>query len=125
MAEEKVTLVHGYKVGETVLTEAVLREPTSADILEAQEAAEKLVKTDSGYEFVVSPSAMGLHVLCRQIVSIGNVKGPLEIVELKKLHPVDLGLLQDTSEKLEAAMYKSASQAVTQRGRSDEASGGD
>jgi len=122
MAQEKVTLIHGYKVGDAALKEAVLREPTSADILEAQESAEKLVKTDSGYEFVTSPSAMGLHILCRQIVSIGNVMGPLDVVELKKLHPVDLNLLQEAAEVLEAAMYKQASQAVAQRGRSD---GGD
>lgn len=125
MAEEKVTLVHGYKVGETVLKEAVLREPNSADILDAQVDSEKLMKTEDGYEFVSSPALMGMHVLCSQIVSVGNVNGPLSIDELKKFHPLDLNRLQETAEKLEAAMYKSASQAVTQRGRSDEASGCD
>ncbi len=129
MARLEVKLKHGLTVGNDCLTEAVLREPTAGDILTAQEQAEKLQYVlDDGKlipTLLSSPALMGAHLLCCQIVRIGDLSGPLALKDFKRLHPEDLALLQQTAEQLDGAIAtEAASQAVTQRGR-DDASGGD
>lgn len=131
MATVPVTLTHGLKIGEDTLKDAVLREPTAGDIIEAQEEAEKLVYTveDNGNRIVptlvASPTMVGVHVLRRQIVKIGNLSGPIELDMIKRLHPEDFGLLQAKADELDAATSAEiASREVAQRGRTD-ADGGD
>ncbi|MGP9666247.1 hypothetical protein ACT3TY_16710, partial [Halomonas sp. AOP22-C1-8] len=98
-----VPLIHGLKIGEAVCKDAKLREATAGDVLEAQEAAERLmmVPTQNGVEpmLVVSPSRVGVEVLRRQIVSIGDVSGPLDLKLMHRLHPEDLNLLLAKSEQ--------------------------
>lgn len=124
MARITVTLKHGLTVGADVLKEVVLREVTAGDIIEAQEESEKLAYAMDGNKlvptFVASPALMGVHVLRRQIVRIGNLQGPIELQDIKKLHPQDLDLLQKTADEMEAAAEAdAASREVAQRGRAD------
>lgn len=124
MAQINVPLTHGLEIGDDVLTDAVLREATAGDIIEAHEEAERLVYAarDGKLEptLIASPTMVGVHVLRRQIVRIGNVSGPLDLGLLKKLHPDDLALLQARADELDgAANAEAASQGVTQRGRDD------
>ncbi|NVF15012.1 phage tail assembly protein [Vreelandella maris] len=121
--EINVPLIHGLKIGEAVCKDAKLREATAGDVLDAQEAAERLmmVPTQNGIEpmLVVSPSRVGVEVLRRQIVSIGDVSGPLDLKLMHRLHPEDLNLLLAKSEQLDGAAVAQTQEGTTQRGRGD------
>ncbi|WP_328184625.1 phage tail assembly protein [Marinobacter sp. OP 3.4] len=121
MAEVDVELEEGLVVGEKTHKKARIRELTAGDIFDAQAEAERVIQTEEGPQLVTSPSAVGIHTLRRQIVCIGDLDGPLSLKEMRKLHPVDLELLQEESMKLEQAVIASiASREVAQRGRADE-----
>jgi len=122
MAEIKVPLIKGFKLGESVLKSAYLRDFSTADLIECAEQAEKLELTEDGPVYVGSDVLMANLMLARQIVRVDDHKGPFTLVELKKFDPVDYALLQEKAEQMESAMFKPASRAVTQRGRTE---GGD
>lgn len=131
MANVPVTLPHGLKIGDDTLKDAVLREPTAGDIIEAQEESEKLVYAVEANgdrivpTLVASPTMVGVHVLRRQIVKIGNLSGPIELDMLKRLHPEDFAALQARADDLDAATSAEiASREVAQRGRDDADGGG-
>ncbi|HJW80825.1 MAG TPA: hypothetical protein VJ396_01165 [Acidiferrobacterales bacterium] len=129
MATIDVPLKRGLKIGADVLRDAVLREVSAGDIIEAQEESEKLVYAVENGKLVpilvASPTLVGIHVLRRQIVRIGNVDGPIDLVLIKKLKPVDLDLLQKKADELDgAAEGEAASREVAQRGRDDGNGGG-
>lgn len=124
MAKLNAKLEHGLKVGKDLLRDVVLREVTAGDIIEAQEEAEKLVYAVENNKLVptlvASPTLVGIHVLRRQIVSIGDLGGPISLDLIKQLHPTDLDLLQKKADELDgAAEGEAASREVTQRGRDD------
>lgn len=102
---------------EKTLVDFVLREATSGDVMEGTEESEKAVLTPDGYQLIVSPSRLGLAVLRRQIVSIGDVKGPISIAELKRLSTEDMKILQAAAEELELAASKQVAEALGARGR--------
>lgn len=108
-----VQLNTGLTIGQVTHTEAEISEATAADLIDATEESEKLVATEKGYELVASPTLVGLNTLRRQIVSIGEYKGPLAMAELKKLSAADLSLLQEKALELESAALKE----TTDRGR--------
>ncbi len=114
----EVALTEGLIIGETRHTLAQLRELTAGDILDATEESEKLIYTKNGAELIASPTLVGLHVLRRQIVRIGDHEGPLTLSEIKKLSSLDFGKLQDQSQDLESAAMEAAN-----RGRSPEDQG--
>lgn len=119
-----VTLIHGLKIGETECKDVVLREASAGDVLDAQEAAERLMmvpNSDGGFEpmLVVSPSRVGVEVLRRQIVSIGDLSGPLDLKLMHRLHPEDLNRLLAKSEQLDGAAVAQTQEGATQRGRGD------
>jgi len=119
MSQIKFTLNEGLTLGEEALKEVVLRDVIAGDIIDASEESEKLVYTPEPV-LIASPAMMGVHILRRQIVSIGNVTGPIEVKLLGKLSAEDLELLQTKAEELEsAAVAQVATQAVSQKGRPD------
>jgi phage FluMu protein gp41 len=129
MAQLKVTLKHGLKVGEDTLAEVTLREVTAGDIIEAQDESEKLVYAADGGKLVptlvASPTMVGVHVLRRQVARIGDMDGPLSLEQLKRLHPDDLNLLQAKADEMDGATEaEAASREVAQRGRGDGDGGG-
>mgnify|MGYP001403132905 CR=1 FL=1 len=119
MATANVTLVGGLQIGDTVHTEATLREPTAQDLIDALEESEKLIMVPSAGgdpepRLVTSPGTMGFHVLRRQIVRIGDHPGPLTLAELKRLKSAaDIDLLQAEALKLEQASLE----ALVKQGR--------
>lgn len=123
MATLNVTLSHGLKIGESVFKNAVIREATAGDYLECQEQSEKVVFIPANPNepaepvFVSSPALMSSLMLCRQIKSIDDHSGPLDITELKSLHPVDLNLLMTATETLLTSDVNALSKEVTERGR--------
>jgi phage FluMu protein gp41 len=112
MATVTAHLIGGLEIGKTIHKEAELRELTANDLIESQQAAEKVIlvpqpEGDPVAELVCSPVSAGLEALARQIVRIGDYKGPLEIADLKKLKSAqDLGILQKAAQQLEAATLK-------------------
>jgi|SRR5690554_7801206 len=119
-----VTLAYGLKVGEALHKDVVLREATAGDVLDAQAESERLMMVPSandGFEpmLVVSPSRVGVEVLRRQIVSVGDLSGPLDLKMLRRLDPEDLNLLLAKSEQLDGAAVGQTQDGVTQRGRGD------
>lgn len=122
MAEHVVTLPVGLKVGDAVHTEAVLRELTTRDLIEAGQAAERVVLGDDGaYHLVQSPTMAGVEMLCRQVARIGDVPGPLTPPELFKLDGKDFLALQAGAEALDQAVVNAMRQA-SERGRGSPAS---
>lgn len=120
MATVKATLLDGLTIGEKKHTAAELREYTAGDLIDAVDAGEKLVPMPDGPALVVSPSRVDLELLCRQIVRIGEHKGPLSLSELRRLSGRDLAALQSVAKQLDAGASISAS---AQRGRVDGSEG--
>ncbi|MGE4406040.1 phage tail assembly protein [Pseudomonas sp.] len=119
MATVTIELKKGLKIGETVHTEAEIREATAGDVIEAMEESEKLVMVGSEPQLIASPTLVGVNTLRRQIVRIGTYQGPLSLGEIKRLDPHDLNELQLQSELLDAG----AGAEITRRGRDDRGQG--
>lgn len=122
MANVEVTLQDGFKIGvkgaEKVHKDAELREPDMGQVIDAMAASERVVPTPDGYQLVMSNALMGLHLLCRQIVRIGEHQGPFTMDELKRLSPRDVNTLQAEAMRLESA-GAAALEVSHQRGRAD------
>jgi len=126
MNKVSVLLVKGYKISDEVFKNAVIRSITAGDIIDSQVEAERLMQTEDGPELVTSPTLAGVHMLRRQILSIGSVKGPLSIEEIKRLDPVDFNLLQVKAEELESASTKKLiAEESVQRGRNHQGESAD
>lgn len=124
MASIKGKLKHGYQVGNDTYHDYTIREATAGDVIEANEESEKLVVFPNAEgrpepQFVPSPTMVGVHVLRRQIASIGPISGPFSLDQIKSFHPEDLNQLQAEAECLEGAEDTEALRAVAQRGRGD------
>lgn len=125
MAKHKVTLIKGITVGVDQHLEAVLKELTAGDVIEAAQESERLIMVpgNNGQEprLVHSNALMGINTLRRQIASIGEIQGPIEMDQLALLSDQDLGILQAAAEAMDTAVAT----AVINRGRSKAASGDD
>lgn len=126
MAENRFQLTHGLRLGEEILTEVVLRELTTGDIIDARVAGEKLVwspRADGrGNEpvLVESPALVDAHLLCAQIKRIGDVSGPFDLKTIGRLHPEDFAILLAQADVLDGARSSDLMQeALGQRGRDD------
>jgi phage FluMu protein gp41 len=118
MAEKIVTLIDGLKIGETVHRQAVLRDPKAGELIDAMDASEKPVTLPKGgIVLVLSETRMGLEVLRRQIVRIGDHKGPLDMAELRALSGADLSLLQAAASELDTASTAAMARELATRGR--------
>jgi phage FluMu protein gp41 len=124
MAEHTFKLIHGLKLGEETLVDVTIKDHlTGGELRAASEASEvlKIMTLPSGDQepvLVISPSRMASETMRRQILSIGNSKGPISLAELDRLHEDDIAIMQDacnTAQKLK--MQKEAEQ----RGRTDPA----
>lgn len=114
MANIEFTLSHGLPFGQSndaeLQYDVVLRELTTRDVIEARTKAEQVVfvpDPQTGAErgiTVVSEVRMGIELLCRQIESIGEIKGPLPERQLYQLHVDDFALLNEQAERLDAAV---------------------
>lgn len=116
MSQTTVTLRHGLKLGDKPQLEAVLREMTVGIVIDAYADAEKLVLTADGWQLVQSPVMVGVHALRRQIAKVGDIAGPLELSQIKMLHPEDFALLQAAATALDGAAI-AALQGVARAGR--------
>ncbi|MGE0487316.1 MAG: phage tail assembly protein [Gammaproteobacteria bacterium] len=118
-ATHPVTLARGLLLDGRPQTEAEIREATLGDILDASREAEVLVQGPDGPCLVASPALLGVAVLAKQIVRIGEIEGPLTLTELRRLSADDYDRLQLATEQLRAASLE-----VAARGRDGEADAG-
>ncbi len=128
MATHKFTLTHGLKVGEERLKACVMRQVETGDIIDAQLESERVEMVDMGGRLMPvlleSPVAMGLNTLRRQIISVGDMSGPFDLAELRKLHVDDFQHIQLIGEMLDGVMTaKEVAEELASRGRSDSAGG--
>lgn len=113
MATVTITLPDGLTIGEQTFTEAEIREYSAGDMLDACDAAERVVPGPAGPVLAASPSRTDAELLCRQVVRIGEHQGPLTIGELRRLSGRDLAALQAAAASLDAG----AARAADERGR--------
>lgn len=132
----KGKLKHGLKLAKETLTDFELHDHLTAGmIIEAKEAAEKVVPFELGGRLVPvvveSPARLGALILCRQVASIGHLAGPLDYSLFADLHQEDLDILnlyadlaagaltsKQVADKLTEIGLK-ASPEVTLRGRDE------
>ena len=119
-----IPLTTPVKIGDTEYSELTLREPTTADVIEAQEESEKVIYTPNGPALVASPVMVGKNILRRQVVSIGAFKGPVDLAILKRLSLADFNRVQDEADALDAAVAAAVLDAAGERGRDDGQNGG-
>ncbi|WP_437889582.1 phage tail assembly protein [Phytobacter sp. V91] len=125
MAQTTIHLKHGYVTGkgtsdETRHTDVTLRELDSRDVVESQLAAERVVIGDNGKAVAYcSEVLMGLELLRRQILKVGEIPGPLSIKQLYSFHPEDLELLSSSASSLDDMLAETSN-----RGRRDAAGDG-
>ncbi|WNJ96537.1 phage tail assembly protein [Vibrio ruber] len=118
MAKHEFSFRHGLMFGKGKDAEpqydVVLRELTSADLIDAAMEAERVVFVDEGKKAIAYTSEVlyGFELLRRQISSVGEIQGPLTFKQLRQLHPDDLQTLQDETEKLDGLI-----KGVSERGR--------
>lgn len=117
MAKIEFQLEHGIPLGKgrnaEMQYDVELRELTGADVIDASLEAEKVVFNGDGQAVAYSSNViMGYALLCRQVDCIGEIKGPLTLNELRKMHPIDIASLQRHAEELDQLIAK-----VETRGR--------
>lgn len=109
MAIHSFDLEKGLSVGGVVNKHVVLRELTAGDLIDAMAESERvvMVPTKDGAEprLVLSDSLMGINCLRRQVKTLGDMAGPLDIDVLRQLSAEDLNLLQKGVEDMEKAIY--------------------
>ncbi|HAM3643476.1 TPA: phage tail assembly protein [Escherichia coli] len=125
MAELTFELKHGLLTGkgtadETLHKTVKLRELTASDVIDAQLAAERVVLGENGKAVAYcSEVLMGLEMMRRQVAAIGSIPGPLDMKQLRMLHPADLELISTKAAALDDMLEE-----VATRGRTDAAGGG-
>ncbi|EMA7647481.1 hypothetical protein ACK2RV_001083 [Yersinia enterocolitica] len=104
-----IQLTHGLSYGkgdeEVKQFDVELRELNAGDLIEAEQASERMVMTPKGPALLASPATMGYEMVRRSIARIGIIQGPLSMALLKTLHQDDLELLLTaTNVQSDAAM---------------------
>lgn len=115
MATITIPLKDGVTIGDKKHMAVVMRELTPGDIIDAGMVSERAVQTADGYIFAVSPTLMGMECLARQIESIGDYDGVVELSDLRRFSREDFEIIQMEAENLDQTVLE----AVMQRGRSD------
>ncbi|MFV2241665.1 phage tail assembly protein, partial [Escherichia coli] len=119
MAEMTFELKHGLLTGkgtadETLHKTVKLRELTASDVIDAQLAAERVVLGENGKAVAYcSEVLMGLEMMRRQVAAIGSIPGPLDMRQLRMLHPADLELISTKAAALDDMLEEVATRGRT------------
>ena len=119
---DRANLIKGVVLGNDTYTIAVVRSLTFGDIMEAQEASEKVVATGKELSLIASPAAMGRETLRRQIARLETADGkkhdgPLSLEELRRLHPVDVEIIDNTIAHMDKVDALKLARGLEERGR--------
>lgn len=123
MKELKFELEHGLALkgqGEEVKAQksATLRLLTTGEMIAAASDSVKTVQTpDGNWLLLEDPIMASVHALRRQVVSIGEIPGPLEVDMLLKLDPVDFELLSEVADVFQRVSLEAALEVSLSRGK--------
>lgn len=115
MTQHSFTLIDGMRIGDELHQKCTVKEPSAGDILDAQQDAERLMATPSGYTLVISDAVLGFHLARRQITAIGELQGPITEKEMRLLSARDLNQIQQELNHLDQAVLKE----LEERGRNE------
>lgn len=88
-----VDLLDGLPFGEGREYRVTFRELTAKDSIDAEMDAERYIDTHNGPVLIASPSLRGVQLLRRQIAAVGDIEGPLSMLQIGQLSERDLSRL--------------------------------
>ncbi|HHR4052801.1 TPA: hypothetical protein ACS50C_004777 [Salmonella enterica] len=88
-----VDLLDGLPFGEKREYRVTFRELSAKDSIDAEIDAERYVETRNGPVLIASPSLRGVELLRRQIATVGDIEGPLSMLQIGQLSERDLSRL--------------------------------
>lgn len=88
-----VDLLDGLPFGEGRVYRVTFRELSAKDSIDAETEAERVVDTRNGPILIASPSLRGVALLRRQIAAVGDIEGPLSMLQIGQLSERDLSRL--------------------------------
>ncbi|ELO2815833.1 hypothetical protein QWP53_001236 [Salmonella enterica] len=88
-----VDLLDGLPFGEGRVYRVTFRELSAKDSIDAEAEAEQYIETRNGPILIASPSLRGVALLRRQIAAIGDIEGPLSMLQIGQLSERDLSRL--------------------------------
>ena len=116
-----VTFADGVTIGTVLYTEAELRQLTARDLIAAQEASEKVVRSRDAVTLVSSPARMGIELLRRQVKRLrggdSTHNGPLSVEELGRLSIADFERLRLAADGLDLLSSLHEGESLESRGR--------
>ena len=121
VSPDTVELKDGLAVGAMTYHTLLLRALTARDLLEAQDAAEKVVTTKDGLALVASPARLARELLRRQVKCLAEDglthNGPLGLEELGRLSLRDIAAVQAGADAMDAADALRVGEGMDRRGR--------
>lgn len=88
-----VDLLDGLPFGEGRVYRVTFRELSAKDSIDAETEAERVMDTRNGPILIASPSLRGVALLRRQIAAVGDIEGPLSMLQIGQLSERDLSRL--------------------------------
>ncbi|EDR5075831.1 hypothetical protein GS039_000465 [Salmonella enterica] len=88
-----VDLLDGLPFGEGREYRVTFRELSAKDSIDAEIEAERVMDTRNGPVLIASPSLRGVALLRRQIAAVGDIEGPLSMLQIGQLSERDLSRL--------------------------------
>ncbi|EIG1272443.1 TPA: hypothetical protein N3J09_004095 [Salmonella enterica subsp. enterica serovar Panama] len=88
-----VDLLDGLPFGEGREYRVTFRELSAKDSIDAETEAERVMDTRNGPILIASPSLRGVALLRRQIAAVGEIEGPLSMLQIGQLSERDLSRL--------------------------------
>ncbi|ECM4651427.1 hypothetical protein NJ27_15350 [Salmonella enterica subsp. enterica serovar Rubislaw] len=96
LAKGYVDLLDGLPFGEGRVYRVTFRELSAKDSIDAEAEAEQYIETRNGPILIASPSLRGVALLRRQIATVGDIEGPLSMLQIGQLSERDLSRLMVT-----------------------------
>ncbi|EAT1856004.1 hypothetical protein EJO82_04230 [Salmonella enterica] len=93
LAKGYVDLLDGLPFGEGREYRVTFRELSAKDSIDAETEAERVMDTRNGPILIASPSLRGVALLRRQIAAVGDIEGPLSMLQIGQLSERDLSRL--------------------------------
>ncbi|EID2092097.1 hypothetical protein LBA19_001488 [Salmonella enterica] len=93
LAKGYVDLLDGLPFGEGRVYRVTFRELSAKDSIDAEAEAERYIETRNGPVLIASPSLRGVALLRRQIAAVGDIEGPLSMLQIGQLSERDLSRL--------------------------------
>ncbi|HAT1683967.1 TPA: hypothetical protein I8Y21_004729 [Klebsiella oxytoca] len=88
-----VDLLDGLPFGESREYRVTFRELSAKDSIDAEIEAERYTETRNGPVLIASPALRGVQLLRRQIAAVGDIEGPLSMLQIGQLSERDLSRL--------------------------------